>query len=287
MIPYNDLIKLNQPYVPVRGKADLDRVIAALQQDPASREFVRRYSVPEDSQRRRQWVQATLTARLPGDFSAELLASTDCLLQQELVSKNITDASDLSGLNVKHLDSEKISIWNGDISTLKIGAITNAANAQMLGCFQPFHACIDNVIQCAAGPQLREDCHQIMQHQGHDEATGDAKITRAYNLPADFVLHTVGPIVTDHCPSAQQVKQLASCYRACLALAAEARVRSIAFCGISTGVFGYPPEKAASVALSTVIEWLRDHPNTMDHIVFNTYGAQATTIYTTTVEDYV
>ena len=287
MIPYAELIQLNQPYLPDSGKADLDRVIAALRQDPVSRRFVRRHGVPEGSAARRQWVQAALTVRPPGDLSQELIASTDCLLQQELATKPITLADELPGLRIRYLNREKISIRNGDIATLKISAITNAANAQMQGCFQPFHACIDNVIHCAAGPQLREDCHRIMQDQGQDEATGDAKITRGYNLPADFVLHTVGPIIPDLSPSARQAQQLADCYRACLALAAEARVRSIAFCGISTGVFGYPPEQAASVAIRAVIEWLRDHPSTLDHIVFNTYGEQATAIYTAAVEDYL
>lgn len=86
-------------------------------------------------------------------------------------------------------------LWQGDITRLKVDAIVNAANSQMLGCFVPHHRCIDNAIHSAAGMELRAECDSIMKHQGHSEPTGKAKITRGYNLPANWVIHTVGPIV--------------------------------------------------------------------------------------------
>lgn len=286
MPAYADLIDLAQPFTPASGRADLAAVVEALLADETSTQFTRAYAVPEDAATQRRWVQAALTVRPAGDLPKALTEGMDRLLQTELTGKALTDAADLPRLTGAYPIAERVSIWDGDISTLRIGAITNAANSQMLGCFQPFHACIDNVIQCAAGPQLREDCHRIMAHQGHDETTGSAKITRAYNLPADYVLHTVGPIVPDHRPTPAQAAQLADCYRACLSLAAKAGIRSVAFCGISTGVFGYPSEQAAQVALRTVAEWVSAQPNAIDHIVFNTYGPAATAIYTQATENW-
>lgn len=145
----------------------------------------------------------------------------------------------------------------------------------MLGCFQPFHACIDNAIHSAAGPQLREDCNMIMSIQGESEATGGAKITRGYNLPSKFVLHTVGPIVPKGTELTEQQKtELASCYRSCLDLANEiAEIKTIAFCAISTGVFGFPKPKAAGIALRTVNEWLNTNSNHhFENIIFNVFS---------------
>lgn len=279
MIPYADQIDLFTVFFPAAGQADLSSAITALQADPKSQDFISRYDVPSDPAAQRQWLQAALTIRPSGNLPDKLTTATDHLLQSELALKPLTDARNLSRLDTPYPASQHVSIWNGDITTLVIGAITNAANTQMLGCFQPFHACIDNAIQCAAGPQLREDCARIIERQRHEERTGSAKITRAYNLPSDFVIHTVGPIVPDHRPTPQQIKDLASCYAACLFLAAEAGVKSLAFCGISTGVFGYPTKEAALVALTTVSDWLSANPNVIDHVVFNTFGSEATAIY--------
>jgi O-acetyl-ADP-ribose deacetylase (regulator of RNase III) len=279
MIPYATMIDLDQPFRPAAGTADLDAVVAAILADAASTDFCNSYAVPRAAAEKRRWVRAALTVRMPGNLPDAVVEGMDRVLQAELATKTLTDAADLPRLQSDFPIADKVSIWNGDISTLKIGAITNAANAQMLGCFQPFHACIDNVIQCAAGPQLREDSHKIMSFQGHDEETGSAKITRAYNLPSKYVLHTVGPIVPTHSPTQEQADQLANCYKSCLTLAAQAGVRSIAFCGISTGVFGYPADQAAKVALRAVADWVQACPDTMDHVVFNTFGEAATAIY--------
>ncbi|MBW8185499.1 protein-ADP-ribose hydrolase [Shewanella sp. NR704-98] len=245
-----------------------------------SASFVARYPVPHDAKEQRGWLQAALTVREPGQLLPELVICVDQILQAELAEKTITDASTLARLTGIYPAASKVSIWNGDITRLKIDAVTNAANDQMLGCFQPFHSCIDNAINCAAGPQLREDCSRLMQLQGSDETIGSAKITRAYNLPSKFVLHTVGPIIQQgEVPSPGQIDELASCYNACLSLAAEAGARSVAVCGISTGVFGYPLDKAANVALQAVANWFELNPNKLDHLVFNTFGDNATEIY--------
>lgn len=171
------------------------------------------------------------------------------------------------------------TVWRGDITQLNSDAIVNAANSDMLGCFHPLHACIDNCIHSAAGPHLREDCHKIIKLQGEKEETGGAKITRAYNLPSRFVLHTVGPIISGTV-TAKQRNLLAACYTSCLNLAAQIKqIKSIAFCCISTGVFGYPKEEAALTAIQTVKEWKANYPERFDRIIFNVFTEEDHEIY--------
>ncbi|MFE7762571.1 macro domain-containing protein [Streptomyces sp. NPDC057438] len=147
-------------------------------------------------------------------------------------------------------------------------AVVNAANSRLLGCFRPRHPCIDNALHNAAGPRLRDDCHTIVTAQGTREPTGTAKITRGYHLPARYVLHTVGPVVQGE-PHAYDAQALASSYRACLDLAAQVEdIRTLAFCAISTGVFGYPKEEAAPVALRAVGDWIAARPDRFDRVVF-------------------
>ena len=163
-------------------------------------------------------------------------------------------------------------IWQGDITRLRVDAIVNAANSQMLGCFHPLHKCIDNAIHSAAGVQLREECHQLMLQQGHPEETGTAKITKAYNLPCKHVIHTVGPIIPNGIPTDYQKEQLASCYRNIMACADENGLESVAFCCISTGEFRFPNQSAAEIAVKTVKDYLLAHPNaSLKHIVFNVF----------------
>jgi len=163
-------------------------------------------------------------------------------------------------------------LWQGDITRLRVDAIVNAANAQMLGCFHPLHRCIDNAIHSAAGVQLREECHQLMQQQGHLEPTGTAKITKAYNLPCRYVIHTVGPIIPDGIPTVAQQQQLASCYRSIMQLADEHRLESVAFCCISTGEFRFPNDLAAEIAVKTVKDYFTEHPETnIKQVVLNVF----------------
>ena len=171
-------------------------------------------------------------------------------------------------------------LWQGDITRLKVDAIVNAANAQLLGCFHPLHKCIDNAIHSAAGVQLREECHQLMQQQGHLEPTGTAKITKAYNLPCKHVIHTVGPIIPNGIPTAFQQEQLASCYRSILQLADEKRLESVAFCCISTGEFRFPNQLAAEIAVKTVSDFFVEHPgSSIKQVVFNVFKDMDKRIY--------
>ena len=214
-----------------------------------------------------------VNTRPAGKATGMFLEAQDELLQGLIAEAGVVRVEDCAAAP---LDG-RLRLWRGDITTLAADAIVNAANAQMLGCWQPNHSCIDNAIHTFAGVQLRYECARIMEEQGHEEPTGDAKITLAYNLPAHHVLHTVGPIANGH-PTQEHRAQLASCYRRCLDVAAAVGLRSVAFCCISTGVFGYPQDEAAEVALGAVREWLDAHGGPMT-VVFNVFGARDEQIY--------
>ena len=201
--------------------------------------------IPADEAEQRQLLRGLMNIRLPGAIGEDFLAVQDAYLREETRRKGVTELSALEPLE------PGLCLWQGDITTLACDAIVNAANSGMTGCYQPCHNCIDNCIHTYAGVQLRNACAEIMERQGHEEPTGQAKITPAFNLPCRYVIHTVGPIVQGRLTRRHE-EQLASCYRACLRLAEENGCRSIALCCISTGVFGFPKPRAAEIAVETV-----------------------------------
>ena len=206
----------------------------------------------------------------PQPLSEEFLHAQDAELQAQLQEKGIIDCDNATMLECE----SKLSLWQGDITRLKVDAIVNAANSQGLGCWHPLHACIDNAIHSAAGLQLRQECDNILR--GGEIATGEAIITRGYNLPAKYVIHTVGPIIPDGVPTRKQEEQLADCYRNCLGLAEANGCRSIAFCCISTGEFHFPNRRAAEIAVTTVKEYTTSYALTHSHnnaltVVFNIF----------------
>ena len=211
----------------------------------------------EDASTEELWslFRALVNTREPGPESlgapAEFLADQDELLRGLIAERGIAT---LDETLVSPLDA-RMRLWRGDITALAVDAIVNAANAQMLGCWVPGHHCIDNAIHTFAGVQLRAECAAIMRAQGHEEPTGQAKVTSAYNLPAKRVIHTVGPIANGR-PAPHHGTLLASCYRSCLDAAVPEELGSIAFCCISTGVFGFPQDSAARIAVDTVRAWL-------------------------------
>lgn len=266
----------------------LDEVLAYLRSESASSyDFAEVDGTSGSYQEKRRTLRALLTVRKPNPLPSGVLKQLDRLLQRETLERGLVHASNLPRVAQDLAGSSygagnQCALWRGDITTLCIDAIVNAANAKMLGCFQPFHACIDNAIHSAAGPRLRDDCHAILQRQGRPEGTGWAKLTRAYNLPARYILHTVGPTVVNGearvLPEHEQ--RLSDCYHSCLELAKRVSViRSIAFCCISTGVFGFPQELAARIALRTVGQWLSGNPNSLDLIVFNVFREEDFEIY--------
>ncbi|ABV35925.1 conserved hypothetical protein [Shewanella sediminis HAW-EB3] len=219
--------------------------------------------------------------RLPTDLMNEIDSIAACVNAQQ----PLTDTASLPSIDSTYTTSYpaagNTSIWVGDITQLKVDAIINAANVYLLGCRQPNHRCIDNVIHSAAGSRLRDDCATIIEQQGGLEPTGSAKITRGYALPAKYVIHTVGPCLhSGYLPDEEDEKQLKSAYQSCLTLASEINdLKTLAFCAISTGVFSYPKIDAASVALETVSDWLSEHPQHFEKVVFNLYTQADAAIY--------
>lgn len=227
--------------------------------------------IPADAESQKMLLRGLMNVRHPAAISQRFLEVQDTYLQEELRVKKITRLSELSPVQ------EGIYLWRGDITTLACGAIVNAANSGMTGCYQPCHNCIDNCIHTYAGVQLRLKCAEMMEQQGYVEPTGRARITPAYNLPCDYVIHTVGPIVRGKL-SQQHCELLASCYRSCLKLADENSVSGIAFCCISTGVFMFPNDRAAEIAVRTVKEY-KEKTGSRIEVVFNVFKEQDERIY--------
>ena len=222
-----------------------------------------------------QWnlLRSLFNVRPPYPASQEFLKVQDEYLSELVRSRGIVDAESLPA---SELDP-RITLWQGDITTLRCDAIVNAANSALLGCWQPCHSCIDNMIHSLSGVQLRIKCNEIIQEQGHEEETGTAKITPAYNLPCKYVLHTVGPIISGPLRK-EDCDLLAGCYQSCLELAAGNNVRSVAFCCISTGVFHFPQRRAAEIAVETVRQFL-ETDSSIDRVIFNVFTDRDLTIY--------
>ena len=203
--------------------------------------------------------RAFVNTREPIEPDKWWLKDQDALLHDIIADRGITAIDD--ACVIPSAADPRLRLWRGDITAIRADAIVNAANSEMLGCWAPGHLCIDNAIHTFAGVELRLECARIMREQGTPEATGRAKITPGYNLPATHVIHTVGPIAAGH-PSDRDRELLASSYRSCLNLAVAHGLHSIVFCCISTGVFGFPQQEAAEIAVRTVRAWLDRHAGT-------------------------
>lgn len=229
--------------------------------------------IPEDNDSQKRLLRSLMNVRLPRPVDEDFLKLQDEYLSEEVELKGVTDSDDLPA---SPLD-DRLVLWRGDITTLKIDAIVNAANSALRGCFVPCHSCVDNIIHSVSGIELRLKCDEIMNRQGHEEPTGQAKITPAYNLPSKFVVHTVGPIVSGiltkkHC------RELEDCYRSCLKVAAENGAKSIAFCCISTGEFHFPNKRAAEIAVRTVLDVLETEKR-IEKVIFNVFKQENYEIY--------
>lgn len=227
--------------------------------------------LPAGGQEQRHLLRALLNIRMPEPVSDEFLEVQDAYLREETRQKGITDFETLQPAG------QGLFLWRGDITTLRCDAVVNAANSQMLGCFCPNHGCIDNAIHTFAGVQLRLACAEQMKRQGHEEETGKAKITPAFNLPCRYVLHTVGPVVRGSLTK-RDCELLASCYRSCLKLAERNGLKSIAFCCISTGEFHFPNHKAAEIAIQTVKEYKKQTHSKIE-VIFNVFKELDYNIY--------
>lgn len=233
---------------------------------------------PGDTEGRRHLLRSLMNIRMPGKMDDSVLAVQDEYLQECIREKGIVTLEDIP------VKEGVISVWQGDITRLAVDAIVNAANSQMLGCFIPMHTCIDNCIHTFAGIQLRAECNRQMNRmrmkygQNYEQPTAVPMLTDAYNLPAKKVIHIVGPVVNGKLPPALE-QELADCYTNTLDLCAENGLRSVAFCCISTGVFHFPPERAAQIAAKTVRKWLADHDGALERVIFNVFRDQDRDIY--------
>lgn len=227
--------------------------------------------IPVEEDARKRMLRSLMNIRPPKPVTKDFLHIQDEYLQVEKAEKGMISLADIPFVK------SGIYLWQGDITRLSVDAIVNAANSAMLGCFVPCHGCIDNAIHSAAGIELRLECSRIMEKQGAEEPTGKAKITKAYNLPCRYVLHTVGPIIYGKV-TGKDCDLLSDCYRSCLELAAAKQLKSIAFCCISTGEFHFPNEIAAEIAIQTVQDYQRNKPNGME-VVFNVFKNSDYQIY--------
>lgn len=227
--------------------------------------------IPTDADEQKRLLRSLMNVRLAAPVDKEFLQIQDEYLQQANEEKGIVHIEDMTEAE------PDLYIWKGDITRLGVGAIVNAANSGMTGCYQPCHNCIDNCIHTFAGIELRNFCEDMMQEQGYEEPTGQAKLTPAYNLPCDYVIHTVGPIVRGKLTHRDE-DLLKSCYEACLKIADQNGIKSIAFCCISTGVFCFPNQRAAEIAVQTVRDYKRQNDSDIK-VIFNVFKDEDERIY--------
>lgn len=249
-------------------EAMLDTLITALlKEQPRYKEI----AIPQETADKKRLLRSLMNVRSSRPVDDAFLQLQDTYLQQELMEEDVVEADALPELQ------PRLSLWQGDITKLRVDSIVNAANSALLGCFVPCHACIDNAIHTFSGVQLRLHCNELMEQQGYDEPTGCAKITPAYNLPSKYILHTVGPIIQSR-PTAAQCAELASCYRSCFELADHHQLKSIAYCCISTGEFHFPNRQAAEIGIETVTNCLQT-ANSIHKVVFNVFKKEDYEIY--------
>ena len=233
---------------------------------------------PKDTEGKRRILRSLMNVRMPKALSADVLAVQDEYLTGRAEEKGIVRLSDI--LEIR----DGLSVWQGDITRLAVDAIVNAANSQMLGCFVPMHTCIDNCIHTFAGVELRAECSRQMNQlrlkygKDYEQSTAVPMLTDAYNLPAQKVIHVVGPMVR-YALTPELEKDLADCYRNTLDMCLEHDLKSVAFCCISTGVFHFPNKRAAEIAVSTVSSWLSQHPSAMERVIFNVFKDEDKTYY--------
>ena len=220
--------------------------------------------IPNGEQEKKDLFRSLMNTWKVSELPSEFYGVQEEYLQEILSAKGITRLEDLTEID------KNIYLWQGDITTLEVDAIVNAANKALLGCLIPLHRCIDNAIHTQAGLQLRKECDDVMKAQGSFEKTGQAKITAGYNLAAKHVIHTVGPIIY-RVVEDDDKELLASSYRNCLKLALDNNLKSIAFCCISTGEFRFPNDLAAEIAVAEVKKFFRENPTADLKVVFNVF----------------
>ena len=248
-----------------------ERLDYLVEQFKADSDEYKDLQTPKDIEGKKRILRSLVNVRMPRKMDESILTVQDEYLQERIRENGIVELSDIPIIR------DGLSIWQGDITRLAVDAIVNAANSQMLGCFVPMHhTCIDNCIHTFAGVQLRAECNRQMNQlrirygRDYEQPTAVPMLTDAYNLPSKKIIHIVGPIVQYKLTSALE-KDLADCYRNTLDMCKENGLKSVAFCCISTGVFHFPNNRAAEIAVSTVEKWIADNPGVIERVIFNVF----------------
>ncbi len=254
----------------------LDLLVEAFKEDSVQYKDL---ETPADTEGKRRVLRSLMNIRMPKKMPDSVLRVQDEYLRDRIRENGVVTPDRIPVIadrGSRHVHADRLSVWKGDITRLAADAIVNAANSQMLGCFVPMHTCIDNCIHTFAGIQLRAECDRQMRAlrakygPDYEQPTAVPMLTDAYNLPAKKVVHIVGPVVSGRLTKELE-EQLAACYRNTLDLCLENGLKTVAFCCISTGVFRFPNERAAEIAVETVSEWLSAHPGRMDRVIFNVF----------------
>ena len=231
--------------------------------------------IPQNTSDKKRLYRSLCNIREPLTISEKYIKIENEFLKKENTNKGIVESNAITSF-IKYKGTQ-ICLWQGDITTLKIDAIVNAANSQGLGCFIPCHKCIDNAIHFASGVQLRLECNEIMQ-EIEILQTGKAFITKGYNLPSKHVIHTVGPVIYEDVTE-KEILELKNCYISSLELSKENNIKIIAFPCISTGEFRFPKELASKIAIETIKEYLDTNEEYFEKIIFNVFFYEDYKIY--------
>mgnify|MGYP002544124371 CR=1 FL=1 len=224
--------------------------------------------IQQNTSDKKRLYRSLCNIREPLPISEKYIKIENEFLKKENTNKGIVESNAII-LFIKYKESQ-ICLWKGDITTLKVDAIVNAANSQGLGCFIPCHKCIDNAIHSASGVQLKLECNKIMQ-KIEILQTGKAFITNGDNLPSKYVIHTVGPIIYENVTE-KEILELKNCYINSLELAKENNIKTIAFPCISTGEFRFPKELASKIAIEAIKEYLDTNEKYFERIIFNVFS---------------
>jgi O-acetyl-ADP-ribose deacetylase (regulator of RNase III) len=246
-------------------------------------EIGKNIDIPSDINEKKKIYRILCNIRKPNPISEEYLNIEDKFLQEEMKRKELVKIEEIKTIKEENLlsslkNNDKICIWQGDITKVVTDCIINPANSQGLGCFQPLHNCLDNQINTYAGIRLRLECNEIMKLKSYKLKNGEAIITRGYNLPAKYVIHTVGPMIYTKVLPKDEI-ELANCYKNSLKLAIENNIRNIVFPCISTGVFRFPKDLACKIAINTVDEFLTENNDKIDKVVFSLWTNEDMEIY--------
>ncbi|MGM9834787.1 MAG: macro domain-containing protein [Bacilli bacterium] len=233
--------------------------------------------IPDDEEEKRIFLDDFILAREAKPINGHILEMESQLLKTELKERggivletDIPYINDLLGSNDEF--ASVIALWQGDITRLAVDVIVNTTNSTLMPCQESIHS-IDRLIHSRAGMGLKLECSKIIEID-KDNKVGSAKLTKAYNLPSKYIIHTVAPKVLNGIVTEENRNNLKKCYNSILELAKTKEFKTIAIPCISTGKFHFPKSEAADIALDTVKEFLKNNPNTFTKVILNTYTSE-------------